>query len=299
MTVEEQLKLKEEKKKMIKAQLEAAEKEAASSKGSDSSTSSNSSPSGSTAPQRRVLRSAESLVHLKAIVEVQMEEVENAQLKKKKSSNPGELEATMAKLTKELAELDDQISVIVKCMLLFFFFFFRHPLIFGSCLTFESSISESAVSVEEAEEIKKKADAAKEDELKTKRKSGKRKSIMQRLFGGKDKEDSNSLSPDNSDKKGSRRTRGVSSPPGSIQPINPEASSSAPSSPSNKDNRDVRSSSPSAVRPSISISSASSDTSTPTSSPSASPSASPSSSSSRRNSTPVKPAIIVSSDKTK
>jgi hypothetical protein len=124
MTVEEQLKLKEEKKKMIKAQLEAAEKEAASSKGSDSSTSSNSSPSGSTAPQRRVLRSAESLVHLKAIVEVQMEEVENAQLKKKKSSNPGELEATMAKLTKELAELDDQISVIVKCMLLFFFFSF-------------------------------------------------------------------------------------------------------------------------------------------------------------------------------
>eukprot|EP01122_Echinamoeba_exundans_P006141 TRINITY_DN1672_c0_g1_i2.p1 TRINITY_DN1672_c0_g1~~TRINITY_DN1672_c0_g1_i2.p1 ORF type:complete len:699 (-),score=200.58 TRINITY_DN1672_c0_g1_i2:10-2106(-) len=274
MTVEEQLRLKEEKKKLIKAQLEAAEKEAAAAKTSPSegaSSSSGASAASPSAPQRRVLRSAESLVHLKAIVEVQMEEVENAKQKKKKSSNPGELEATMAKLTKELAELDDQISEIVQ-----------------------------NVSAEEADELKKKADAAKEDEKKTRRKSGKRKSIMQRLFGGKDKDDSNSLSPDGSDKKGSRRARGVSSPPGSIQPINPESGSSgsAPNSPSTKE-RDVRSSSPSAVRPSISISSASSDgSSSAASSPSASPTASPSSSS-RRNSTPVKPAIVVSSDKGK
>lgn len=113
MTVEEQLKLKEEKKKLIKAQLDAAEKEAAAGKSDSSSGSPQGSP-GPVAPQKRQLRSAESLVHLKAIVEVQMEEVESAKNKKKKSSNPNELEATMAKLSKELAELDTQITEIVK-----------------------------------------------------------------------------------------------------------------------------------------------------------------------------------------
>lgn len=109
MTVEEQLRLKEEKKKLIKAQLEA-DKEAATKPGSAEGTASN--PESPVAPKKRVLRSAESLVHLKAIVEVQIEEVEEAKKKKKKSSNPSELEATMAKLSAELTELDSQIVEI-------------------------------------------------------------------------------------------------------------------------------------------------------------------------------------------